>query len=139
MRSALGFVAILGFATACGDASTSKIGPKGGSANDDDSDGAETSELSLPNTEDKEKTRVAGAQRVPWWPGRAAYDEIKRLVRLEHLVPLEAVWLTEHSGFWDAVDGGKENLKTKKEFHSMLDIVRARESGVTPLPVSNGR
>ena len=34
MRSALGFLLILGFgfATACGDASTSKIGPKGGSA-----------------------------------------------------------------------------------------------------------
>jgi len=49
------------------------------------------------------------------------------------------VWLTEHSGFWDAVDGGRDNLKSKKEFHSMLDIVRARQSDVTPLPIGDGQ
>ena len=90
------------------------------------------------HTEDKEKTKVAGAQGAKWWPRRAAYDEIKRRVRQGHLVPLETVWLTEHSGFWDAVDGGKDNLKSKREFHSMLDIVRARQSGVTPLPIGDG-
>jgi hypothetical protein len=91
------------------------------------------------HTEDKEKTKVAGAQRAKWWPRRAAYDEIKRRVRLGHLVPIETVWLTEHSGFWDAVDGGRDNLKSKREFHSMLDIVRARQSGVTPLPIGDGQ
>ena len=90
-------------------------------------------------TEDKEKTKVAGAQRAKWWPRRASYDEIKRRVRMGHLVPIETVWLTEHSGFWDAVDGGRDNLKSKKEFHSMLDIVRARQSDVTPLPVGDGQ
>jgi len=90
-------------------------------------------------TEDKEKTKVAGAQRAKWWPRRASYDEIKRRVRMGHLVPIETVWLTEHSGFWDAVDGGRDNLKSKKEFHSMLDIVRARQSDVTPLPIGDGQ
>jgi len=50
-------------------------------------------------------------------------------------VPLESVWLTERSGFWDAVDGGKDNLKSRSRFHSMLDIARARDENVTPLPV----
>jgi hypothetical protein len=56
-------------------------------------------------------------------------------VRLGRLVPLETVWLTEHSGFWDAVDGGKDNLKSRSRFHSMLDIARARDENVTPLPI----
>jgi hypothetical protein len=86
-------------------------------------------------TEDKDKTRVAGAQRVPWWSRKYAYDEIAKRVRQGHLVPLETVWLTEHSGFWDAVVGGRDNLKSRRTFHSMLDIVRAREAGVTPLPI----
>jgi len=97
---------------------------------------------SLPDdlkTEDKDRTKVAGAQQAKWWPRRAAYDEIKRRVRLGHLVPIETVWLTEHSGFWDAVDGGKDNLKSKREFHSMLDIVRARQDRVTPLPIGDAQ
>jgi hypothetical protein len=85
--------------------------------------------------EEAHKTNVPGAQRVPWWFRDTAYTEIVRQVKLGNLVPLESVWLTEHSGFWDAVDGGKDNLKQRSRFHSMLDIARAREAGVTPLPV----
>jgi hypothetical protein len=84
--------------------------------------------------EEPHKTSAPGAQRVPWWFRDTAYAEIVRQVKLGNLVPLESVWLTEHSGFWEAVDGGKDNLKKPARFHSMLDIARAREAGVTPLP-----
>jgi hypothetical protein len=86
-------------------------------------------------TEDSQKTTVPGAQPVPWWFRKTAYDEIVKQVRIGRLVPLESVWLTEHSGFWDAVDGGKDNLKSRSRFHSMLDIARARDENVTPLPI----
>jgi hypothetical protein len=86
-------------------------------------------------TEELHKTKVPGAQPVPWWFRKSAYDEILKQVRLGRLVPLESVWLTEHSGFWDAVDGGKDNLKDRNRFHSMLDIARARDENVTPLPI----
>jgi hypothetical protein len=85
-------------------------------------------------TEDPGKTAAPGAQRVPWWFRDTAYAEIVRQVKLGRLVPIESVWLTEHSGFWPAVDGGRDNLKRASRFHSMLDIARAREAGVTPLP-----
>jgi hypothetical protein len=85
-------------------------------------------------TEDPGKTAAPGAQRVPWWFRDTAYAEIVRQVKLGRLVPIESVWLTEHSGFWAAVDGGRDNLKRRSRFHSMLDIARAREAGVTPLP-----
>jgi hypothetical protein len=89
-------------------------------------------------TEQKDRTEVAGAQTVPWWLRHPmAYREIRRNVESGRLVPLESVWLTERSGFFDAVDGGRDNLKSARRWHSMLDIVRAREEGVTPLPVGN--
>lgn len=85
-------------------------------------------------TEEPSKTTAPGGQRVPWWFRDTAYVEIVRQVKLGNLVPLESVWLTEHSGFEEAVDGGRDNLKKVSRFHSMLDIARAREAGVTPLP-----
>lgn len=86
-------------------------------------------------TEQREKTDVAGSQSAPWWFRDTAYSEIVKHVQLGNLVLLESVWLTEHSGFWDAVGGGRENLKSRRRFHSMLDIARAREACVTPLPI----
>ena len=85
-------------------------------------------------TEAAQTTAAPGAQPVSWFR-ESAYTEIVRQVKLGNLVPLESVWLTEHSGFWEAVDGGMENLKKSSRFHSMLDIARAREAGVTPLPL----
>jgi hypothetical protein len=83
------------------------------------------------------KTDAPGVQRVAWWFRDTAYAEIKRQVDLGHLVPLESVWLTEHTGFADAIEGGRDNLKKPRRFHSMLDIARAREARVTPLPLGN--
>jgi hypothetical protein len=94
----------------------------------------------LPSDVAKEQsgtTEVAGSQSVPWWFRETAYKEIVRQVQIGALVPLESVWLTEHSGFADAIDGGRDNLKSSRRFHSMLDIVRAREAQVTPLPIGD--
>lgn len=85
--------------------------------------------------EQQAQAAAPGAQPVSWWFRETAFKEIARQVKLGNLVPLESVWLTEHSGFWEAVDGGRDNLKKASRFHSMLDIARAREAGVTPLPV----
>lgn len=85
-------------------------------------------------TEEPSKTTAPGGQRAPWWFRDTAYVEVVRQVKLGNLVPLETVWLTEHGGFKEAVEGGKDNLKKASRFHSMLDISRARAAGVTPLP-----
>jgi hypothetical protein len=45
------------------------------------------------------------------------------------------VALTEHKGFTAAVKEGSERLFERRGFHSMLDIARARDKGVTPLPI----
>jgi hypothetical protein len=45
------------------------------------------------------------------------------------------VALTRHTGFWEAVDQGRENLTVRKEFHSMVDTIMARQKQVTPLPI----
>lgn len=92
----------------------------------------------LPSDVDTEKsstTTVAGSQKFGWWFRDTAYEEIVRHVETGALVPLESVWLTEYSGFAEAIDGGIDNLKSKRRFHSMLDILKARELRVTPLPI----
>jgi hypothetical protein len=65
------------------------------------------------------------------------YTEITELVRNGDLVPIETVWLTQREGFWDAVDEGVSNLRSKREFSSLIDIQYARTNPtpVTPLPI----
>lgn len=75
------------------------------------------------------------AQRDPWIIEKENYREVVQYVNAGKLVPLESVRLTENSGFWDAVEAGRENLADKREFHSMVDIALAREKQVTPLPL----
>jgi hypothetical protein len=92
----------------------------------------------LPTDVDTEKsgtTMVPGSQTIAWWFRDTAYEEILRHVETGALVPLESVWLTEFSGFAEAIDGGRDNLKSKRRFHSMLDILKARDLQVTPLPI----
>jgi hypothetical protein len=81
----------------------------------------------------------AGRQAERWVSGAIAYDEIVQQVDDGDLVPIESVKLTENCGFWEAVDAGKENLRPKREFDSMLDILSAREECVTPLPITDSR
>lgn len=80
-------------------------------------------------------TTGAVAQRDPWIIEKENYREVVQYVNAGKLVPLESVRLTENSGFWDAVEAGRENLADKREFYSMVDIALAREKQVTPLPL----
>jgi hypothetical protein len=66
-----------------------------------------------------------------------SYAEVVQLAREGDIVPIETVWLTQHEGFWDAVDEGMTDLRSKREFSSMIDIQGARSytTPVTPLPI----
>jgi hypothetical protein len=63
------------------------------------------------------------------------YLEIKALVDRGDLVPLETVWLTNFSSFEESQAEGLRNLRSRREFQSMIDIKRARDEGVVPLPM----
>jgi hypothetical protein len=66
----------------------------------------------------------------------SGYEEVNQLIQSGDLVPLETVWLTRRQSFSDALDAGAENLGTPSEFAALLDIKTARNSGVTPLPIT---
>jgi hypothetical protein len=83
--------------------------------------------------------RTGGDATQPWMSGRGAYDEIVRQVDEGNLVPIETVALTEHKGLWAAVEAARENVADRDEFQAMVDVIRARGEGVTPLPISDGR
>lgn len=83
---------------------------------------------------DGSETRATG-QREAWHLPATMWPEVIQQVRSGTLVPIESVWLTSHSGFADAVDAGYDNLKSRVEFDSLLDVLLARSRGVTPLPI----
>jgi hypothetical protein len=86
----------------------------------------------------KGKDSADGASRTPAKPWVFTnYAEVLQLARHGDIVPLETVWLTQHQGFWDAVDGGMDDLRSKREFSSMIDVQGARSfrTPVTPLPI----
>jgi hypothetical protein len=78
------------------------------------------------------KTLTAEARK------KSEYDELRRFVQDGSLVPLETVWLTSRIGFAESVEGGLENLNSRARFSSLLDVRRARDQGVTPLPIAGG-
>lgn len=84
---------------------------------------------------DAQQTTHSAGQRDAWYLPKQSWPEMIQQVRAGDLVPLESVWLTTNSGFWDAVDAGHDNLAPKREFDSLLDVLLARVSGVTPLPI----
>lgn len=65
-----------------------------------------------------------------------AFDEVREHIRAGSLIPLEAVWLTNHSGFDAAQAAGCDNLRRKRDFDMMLDVGLARTPAcdITPLP-----
>ena len=77
--------------------------------------------------------RDQGAHTV----GREGFFEIRDLVTEGSLVPLETIWLTNYSGFAEALDEGVKNLRNPQEFQAMVDIVLARrlQRPITPLPM----
>jgi hypothetical protein len=72
----------------------------------------------------------------PWvYGGPRFYWPVSNLVnRRRQLVPLEATGIPFRFGFWEAVDKGTENLRSVHDFHSLIDLVAARDHKVTPLP-----
>jgi len=88
---------------------------------------------------DQGQGRARDSQTTPWHSPRSAFAEIKSWMRSGSLVPLEAVWLTTRESFWSSCVTGEENLSIKREFDSMLDVMRARAATVTPLPIREER
>jgi hypothetical protein len=80
-------------------------------------------------------SRTRSGPDLGWVLDKSAHAEILRQVDEGNLVPVESTMLTEGSGFWAAIEAARENNFKKTAFHSMLDIGRAREAGVTPLPI----
>jgi len=72
-----------------------------------------------------------------WRLTRLQYDEIMTYVASGDLVMLEATYLTSASSFADAVEEGRANMRSKRQFDSLLDIRSARSAKppVTPLPI----
>jgi hypothetical protein len=75
---------------------------------------------------------------APWMLGKAQFSDVIELVQQGHIVPIESVSLTTRSGFWEAIDEGLQNLRSKLHFHSMFDIKTARRH-VTPIPIWSKR
>ena len=90
-------------------------------------------------------SRVASSSGMPlvdqygWRLTRLQYDEIMEYVTSGDLVMLEATFLTSASSFADAMEEGRANMRSRREFDSLLDIrlARAAEPAVTPLPIIN--
>ncbi len=78
------------------------------------------------------------AQGVPWQAGRASWPEVATWIQERKLVPLEAVKLTQHGGFIEAIEAGIGALGAGDRFESLLDIMAARRALVTPLPLIGG-
>lgn len=78
---------------------------------------------------------VAPTPTKPWM--FTNYTEVVQLARNGSIVPIETVWLTQHRGFWEAVDEGMSDLRSKREFSSLIDIQGARSHNppITPLPI----
>jgi len=58
-------------------------------------------------------------------------------VKSDDLTMLEATSLTEATSFADAQTAGRDRMRSRKEFDSLLDIKLARSAkpGVTPIPI----
>ncbi len=75
-----------------------------------------------------------GIQRR-WMSGSQAAVSVLREVQRGRLVPLESVWLTDGHSFAEALEAGRRNLYEPGAFEYLVDVQRAREHGVTPLPL----
>lgn len=74
-----------------------------------------------------------------WRLTKLNYAEVMAYVASGHLVMLEATYLTAAKSFAEAQEQGRANLRSRKEFDSLLDIQVARTASppVTPLPIIN--
>lgn len=84
---------------------------------------------------------IGRGQAFGWDFQRSQYRELVREVHAGRLVPLETTLVTGRGSFRDALRIGLENVASREEFESMLDITLARtERGgsITPLPIRRG-
>ena len=81
------------------------------------------------------QTPSGQAQRFPWYLDKGFYGEVMQQVRDLKLVPIESTMISRRGSFWDAVDAGIENLRSKKQFHSLINVRLARDNRVTPIPL----
>jgi hypothetical protein len=93
---------------------------------------------SIQQSEPDALREVTGGQAYAWLFDKSCYREVRECVQRNDLALLETVSLTQRSGFWDAIDEGQKNLRNRSDFQSMMDILLARESDVTPLPMVIG-
>ncbi len=65
------------------------------------------------------------------------FAQIVNCIQRGELVPLETVDITSRTSFEIAMQNGLENMRSKREFDSLLDVRLARlnEPPVTPLPI----
>ena len=82
--------------------------------------------------------RVVDSGPWGWVLTKNSYPEILRLIESGDLYPIETVGISDHGVFWKALEEGAENLRSRDEFHSMIDISLARKNGITPLPIIEG-
>jgi hypothetical protein len=83
----------------------------------------------------------APGQTFGWDFQPSQYREIIGEVQAGRLVPIETTLVTGRGSFSDAIADGVQNLASRREFESMLDILLARtdrKSSVTPLPIRRG-
>jgi hypothetical protein len=97
----------------------------------------------LPSSVPAPGDRAAREAAVPfvdqygWRLTRLQYEEIMTHIASGDLVMLEATYLTSASSFTDAVEEGRANMRSRRQFDSLLDIRSARSATppVTPLPI----
>jgi len=80
-------------------------------------------------------TSVAGAVGENVTTSQVDEATGEQQVRDGKLVPLESTLLTSRGNFGDAVAEGTKKLGTRRDFQSMMDIVKARGQNVTPIPL----
>ena len=82
-------------------------------------------------------SREGTVGRYGWQFKRQHFAQIMQSIQRGDLVPLETVGITSRSSFDMAMQDGLENLRSKTEFDSLLDLLQARrnEPPVTPLPI----
>ena len=85
------------------------------------------------------KAAVPFVDQYGWRLTRLQYDEIMTHIASGDLVMLEATYLTSASSYAEAVEEGRANMRSKRQFDSLLDILSARSATppVTPLPIIN--
>jgi hypothetical protein len=72
---------------------------------------------------------------VPWVITADGFGEVTSFVTSELLVPLETTGLTNACPFSEAIERGMQNLRRRDLFDRPIDLHRARQLAVTPLPL----